>query len=136
MQRAETAPRESKTDRVRGDARGAGARAELEAAIPRASLMLDTCSAYAYAHGMYVNLTSEQQAMDLWAEGGPARAELIASLDEAETSIDRGEGIVITEESMRNLAEGVKRDMPERLAAAKSSPRGWHISYQGERNAT
>jgi putative addiction module CopG family antidote len=64
-----------------------------------------------------------QEALSLWEERERARAELIASLDEAEASIDRGEGRIITWESMRELAEEVKRDMRERLAADKSVAR-------------
>jgi hypothetical protein len=46
---------------------------------------------------------------------------LVASLDEAEASIDRGEGRIITQESMRDLAAEVKRDLHERLTADKSA---------------
>ena len=64
-----------------------------------------------------------QEALSLWEERERARAELIASLDEAEASIDRGEGRIITRESMRELAEEVKRDLRARLAADKAAAR-------------
>lgn len=44
------------------------------------------------------------------------RAEFLASLDEANSSLERGEGIIITPESMRALAEDVKKRGCERLA--------------------
>jgi hypothetical protein len=37
------------------------------------------------------------------------RNEILAAVDVAKASIDRGEGIEITQESMRALAEDVKR---------------------------
>jgi putative addiction module CopG family antidote len=57
------------------------------------------------------------EALLLWEEREARRAEFLASLDEAEASIERGEGIPITRESMRALAEDVKRRGRERLAA-------------------
>jgi hypothetical protein len=66
-----------------------------------------------------------QEAVELWEERENARvlAEFRATLDEAEASIARGEGIEITRESMRDLAEDVKRRGRERLAAEKQAPR-------------
>ncbi len=64
-----------------------------------------------------------QEALSLWEERERARAELIASLDEAEVSIERGEGRIITRESMRELAEDVKRDLRVRLAAENAAVR-------------
>jgi Arc/MetJ-type ribon-helix-helix transcriptional regulator len=64
-----------------------------------------------------------QEALSLWEERERARVELIASLDEAEASIDRGEGIVITPESMRELAEDVKQRGRARLSAKQPSAR-------------
>ncbi len=51
------------------------------------------------------------------------RAEILARVDEAEASLARGEGIVITQASMRQLAEDVKQRGRARLAAEKSAPR-------------
>ena len=97
-----------------------------------------------YLRGMEVQLTPDQQALvrqaiesgrlhsegaavqealSLWEDRERARAELIASLDEAEASIDRGEGRIVTRESMRELAAEVKRDVRARLAADTASAR-------------
>jgi Arc/MetJ-type ribon-helix-helix transcriptional regulator len=91
---------------------------------------------------MNVNLTAEQQAlinraisdgrirgtddalrqaMDIWAERERTRAELIASLDAAEASLARGEGRIITQESMQQLAEEVHLRGLARLAAENST---------------
>jgi len=66
-----------------------------------------------------------QEAVALWEERENARvlAEFRTSLDEAEASIARGEGIEITRESMRELAEDVKQRGRERLAAEKQATR-------------
>jgi Arc/MetJ-type ribon-helix-helix transcriptional regulator len=64
-----------------------------------------------------------QEALSLWEERERARVELIASLEEAEAFIDRGEGIVITPESMRELAEDVKQRGRARLSAKQPSAR-------------
>jgi hypothetical protein len=45
------------------------------------------------------------------------RAEILAAVDEAEASLARGEGRVITEQSMRDLAAEVKQRGRDRLAA-------------------
>ena len=58
-----------------------------------------------------------QAAMTLWVERERRRAEILAAVDIAKTSIDRGEGIEITEASMRSLADDVKRRGHAQLAA-------------------
>lgn len=58
-----------------------------------------------------------QEALALWEERERARAEILAAVDEAEASLARGEGRVITQESMRELAEQVKQRGRARLAA-------------------
>jgi Arc/MetJ-type ribon-helix-helix transcriptional regulator len=50
-----------------------------------------------------------QAAMALWIERERRRAEILSAVDIAKASIDRGEGIEITQDSMRALAEDVKR---------------------------
>ena len=57
------------------------------------------------------------EALLLWEERERTRAEILAVVDEAEASLARGEGLVITQESMRELAEEVKRRGRARLAA-------------------
>jgi Arc/MetJ-type ribon-helix-helix transcriptional regulator len=49
------------------------------------------------------------EALSLWEERERARAEILAAVDLAEASLSRGEGRIITEESMRELADEVKR---------------------------
>ena len=64
-----------------------------------------------------------KEALALWEERERARAEFLATLDEAEASLARGEGRVITQESMRQLAEEVHQRGLARLAADKPTPR-------------
>ena len=66
-----------------------------------------------------------REAVALWEERENARvlAEFRASLDEAEASIAHGEGIEITRESMRALAEDVKRRGRARIAAENQALR-------------
>ncbi len=58
-----------------------------------------------------------QQALLLWEERERRRAEILASVDAAEASLARGEGRLITEESMRQLAHDVSQRGRARLAA-------------------
>lgn len=58
-----------------------------------------------------------EEALALWEERERKRIEFFASLDEAEASLARGEGVEITPESMRALAEDTKKRGRERLAA-------------------
>ena len=64
-----------------------------------------------------------QEALALWEERERRRLEIVAMLDEADASLARGEGIPITEESMKALAEDVKARGRERLAAARTPSR-------------
>lgn len=59
-----------------------------------------------------------QAALTLWIERERRRAEILSAVDLAKASIDRGEGIEITAEAMRSLAERVKREGRAQLAAA------------------
>jgi hypothetical protein len=58
-------------------------------------------------------------------EGAPTRAETLAAVDVAEASLARGQGRIITQESVRELAVQVKQRGRARLAArqAKEKPR-------------
>jgi hypothetical protein len=47
--------------------------------------------------------------MTPWVERERRRTEILAAVDIAKASIDRGEGIEITRESVRLLAEDVRR---------------------------
>ena len=56
-----------------------------------------------------------QEALQLWEKRERRRSEILAAVDEAEVSLGRGQGMVMTEESMRNLAEEVKNRGRSRL---------------------
>jgi len=58
-----------------------------------------------------------EEALSLWEERERRRIEFLATLNDAKQSLERGEGRVITEESMRDLAEEVKERGRARLAA-------------------
>ncbi len=58
-----------------------------------------------------------EQAMALWEEQERRRAEILVRVDEGEASIARGEGLPITHESMRQLADDVKARGRARLEA-------------------
>jgi Arc/MetJ-type ribon-helix-helix transcriptional regulator len=59
------------------------------------------------------------EALLLWEERELLRSEFLASLDDAKASIARGEGIPITQASMRSLADDVNRRGRERLASER-----------------
>ena len=61
-----------------------------------------------------------REALALWEERERKRAGFLATLDDALASLDRGEGIPITQESMRKLAGEVKRRSLARLAAEQT----------------
>jgi len=64
-----------------------------------------------------------QEALALWEERERKRAEFLVKLEDAKGSIARGEGRVITQQSMRDLAIEVKQRGRARLAANPSRPR-------------
>jgi putative addiction module CopG family antidote len=64
-----------------------------------------------------------KEALSLWEERERTRAEILAAVDEAEASLARGEGRLITQESTRELAAEVKRRGRARLAAEQQTPR-------------
>jgi Arc/MetJ-type ribon-helix-helix transcriptional regulator len=64
-----------------------------------------------------------EEALALWEARERTRSEILAAVDEAEASLALGEGRVITQESMRELAEEVKRRGRARLAAEQTSLR-------------
>ena len=64
-----------------------------------------------------------EEALSLWEERERQRVEFLATLDDAKASLARGEGRVITEQSVRDLAEEVKQRGRARLAAQQSQPR-------------
>jgi putative addiction module CopG family antidote len=62
-----------------------------------------------------------QEALALWEERERTRAEILAAVHAAEASLERGAGRTITQESMRQLADEVKRRGRARLAKEHSS---------------
>ncbi len=64
-----------------------------------------------------------EEALRLWEERERNRAEILAAVDAAEASLDRGEGIEVTEQSMHELAEGVKQRGRARLEAERTARR-------------
>ena len=64
-----------------------------------------------------------QEALALWEERERQRVAFLLTLEDAQTSLARGEGRTITQESMRQLAEEVKERGRARLLAELSSPR-------------
>jgi putative addiction module CopG family antidote len=61
-----------------------------------------------------------EEALRLWEERERKRAQFLATIDLAEASLAPGEGRVITEQSMRDLADEVKQRGRKRLAAEQS----------------
>jgi len=61
------------------------------------------------------------EALSLWEERERTRAEILAAVETADTSLARGEGRNITHESMQRLADEVKQRGRARLAAEPSS---------------
>ena len=61
-----------------------------------------------------------REALALWERRERARAQILASVDAAEAALARGEGRVITQESMRDLAAEVKHRGRARLAAEQA----------------
>jgi len=64
-----------------------------------------------------------KEALSLWEERERTRAEVLAAVDDAEASLARGDGRIITRESMRELAESVKQRGRARLANEQNTPR-------------
>ena len=58
-----------------------------------------------------------EEALLLWEERERNRAEFLATLDDAKASLARGEGRIITQQSMRDLAGEVKQRGRDRLAS-------------------
>ena len=63
-----------------------------------------------------------REALSLWEERERKRAGFLATLEDAKASLGRGEGRTITQESMRDLAEDVKRRGLARLSAGQQVP--------------
>jgi len=107
-------------------------------------LQVDTKRQNTYRWGMEVDLTPDQtafvrqaidagrlhrpeeavpEALSLWEERERRRAEILAAVDIANASLAAGKGRVITEDSMRQLADEVKQRGRTRLADEQQTPR-------------
>jgi len=64
-----------------------------------------------------------QEALSLWEERERRRTEILAAAGTAEASLARGEGRVLTQQSMRELADEVKQRGQARLASEPESRR-------------
>lgn len=62
-----------------------------------------------------------EEALRLWEERERRKEEMLAALDAAEASLAEGEGRPITERSMDDLAEDVKRRGRRRLTVESSN---------------
>ena len=63
-----------------------------------------------------------QEALTLWEERERHRVEFLMTLDDARSSLARGEGRIITQESMRELANEIKERGRARLIAELVTP--------------
>lgn len=64
-----------------------------------------------------------QEALALWEERERRRVAFVATLDNARASIARGEGRIITEESMRELSAEIRERGRARLIAELAQSR-------------
>ena len=64
-------------------------------------------------------LEAVQEALSLWVERERRRVELVTSLEIAEASLARGEGIAVTRESMKILAHEVMERHRDRFRAER-----------------
>jgi putative addiction module CopG family antidote len=62
-----------------------------------------------------------EEALALWEERERRRAEILAQVDAAEASLARGEGRIITDESVRALADEIKKRGRARLGTEQST---------------
>lgn len=64
-----------------------------------------------------------QEVLTLWEEREQQRTDLILTLDDARASLARGEGRVITQESVQQLARDIKERGRNRLLGELASSR-------------
>jgi len=64
-----------------------------------------------------------QEALALWEERERQRAEFLLTLEDARASLARGEGLVLTQESVQQLASEVKERGRTRLLAELTASR-------------
>jgi putative addiction module CopG family antidote len=61
------------------------------------------------------------EALALWEELERRRLEILAMVDEADASFARGEGIPLTEQSIKELVEEAKQRLRRRIEAERSA---------------
>ena len=61
-----------------------------------------------------------QEALALWEKRERRRLEIIAMIDEADASLARGEGRVLTKESTPALVDEIKQRLRRRIAAERA----------------
>jgi hypothetical protein len=64
-----------------------------------------------------------QEALALWEARERTRAEILAAVDKADASLAHGDGRIITQQSMLDLAAEVKKRGRSRLAAEQTPDR-------------
>jgi hypothetical protein len=64
-----------------------------------------------------------QEALALWEERERSRAQILAAVDDADASLTRGNGRIITQQAMHDLAAEVKQRGRARLAAERKPSR-------------
>jgi Arc/MetJ-type ribon-helix-helix transcriptional regulator len=57
-----------------------------------------------------------EEALSMWEQRERTRAEILAAVDVAEASLARGQGRIVTQQSMRELADELKQRGRARLA--------------------
>ena len=62
-----------------------------------------------------------QEVLALWEVRERRRLEILTMLDEADAELARGEGIPITEESVKRLAEEAKQRLRRRIEAERTT---------------
>ncbi len=62
-----------------------------------------------------------EEALVLWEERERRRLEILAMVDEADASFGRGDGIPITEQSVKGLVEEAKQRLRRRIEAERSA---------------
>ncbi|HKV47424.1 MAG TPA: hypothetical protein VJN69_04985 [Candidatus Acidoferrales bacterium] len=63
-----------------------------------------------------------KEALSLWEDRERRRLEILSAIDEAEASLSNGESREITPDSVRQLADNVKRRGRARLASQEHRP--------------
>jgi putative addiction module CopG family antidote len=63
-----------------------------------------------------------REALALWEERERRRLEILAMLDDADQSFARGEGIPLTEESVKGLVDDAKQRLRRRIEVERTAP--------------